>query len=90
MSVKVDIKQLLEAKDEMWDEAFELKRKIKLLEWRNQQLGEQLETQKDFNIKIVSAYNRIRESTIDVPYKHGRFFAVEIGEERILKSFSEN
>jgi hypothetical protein len=42
------------------------------------------------NLKLALEYNRIRESTIDVPLKSGRFFYVVPEGEKILMNFSEN
>ncbi len=81
---------LLEQKDELWDRAFEYKRLSKVQEYRIQQLREEIIRQQEMNIHLIEQYNSIRESVIDIPKKHGRFFAANVTKEKLLLHFSEN
>lgn len=85
-----NIKQFEAMKNELWDKNFELKRKATLLEWRLEEHRKEIIRQQKINYIIVRQYNNIRESVIDVPLKHGRFFDIHIEKENLLLSFSEN
>lgn len=85
-----DQQMLLEQKEELWETAFEYKRISKIQEYRIQQLREELIRQQEINIHVVGQYNSIRESVIDIPKKHGRFFAVNVDKHKLLLHFSEN
>jgi hypothetical protein len=56
----------------------------------NQKLAIELRRQMNINYTMVSQYNELRDSIIDMPPKSGRFFAVKLTNNAYLKHFSEN
>lgn len=85
-----NLKMLLLQKEELWDSSFEYKRLSKIQEFRIQELRNEVIRQQELNIELVTKYNSIRESVIDIPKKHGRFFAVNVTKDKLLLHFSEN
>ena len=84
------IELLQQAKEELWDEKFILKREIMVMSIRLQEHRNEIMRQQKINYKLIAQYNHIRNSVIDVPLKHGRFFDIHIEKENLLLSFSEN
>jgi len=61
-----NLKQTVLAKEELWQKNFEQKVMIMRLEIRVEQYSKQLKLQQEINLKLVTRYNNLRESIIDV------------------------
>ena len=85
-----NLQMLAEQKEELWESSFEYKRLSKIQEYRIEQLNNEIIRQQKLNIQLITRYNFIRESVVDVPLKHARFFFIDIPKEKLLLHFSEN
>jgi len=76
--------------NELYEVNQNLKNELNVCYYNLNNYKQELERQRKINVDIVLKYNSIRESVIDVPLKHGRFFAVKLAKEKVLLHFSEN